>query len=197
MRTQPPLLAPIFRSEGQARLLAVVLLGDDELSLTDLADRASLAYPTTHREVARLISAGIFAERAVGRTRLVRANHESPLIDPIRQILLITTGPVVLLAKEFAEIPSIDSAFIYGSFAARSQGVEGPSPSDVDVMVIGSPEPDAVYAACDRVEQVVRRPVNATILSSAELGRDSGFLAQVASNPTLPILGEVSWPSSP
>src|SRR5674476_1546085 len=40
MRTEPPLLAPVFRSEGQARLLAAVLLGGDELSITDLADRA-------------------------------------------------------------------------------------------------------------------------------------------------------------
>jgi hypothetical protein len=52
MRTEAPLLAPIFRSDGQARLLATLLLTGDELSLTDLAKRADLAYPTVHREVA-------------------------------------------------------------------------------------------------------------------------------------------------
>ncbi len=51
-----------------ARLLAALLATRDELSLTELAERAGLAYPTVHREVARLIDAGILVERQVGRT---------------------------------------------------------------------------------------------------------------------------------
>ena len=41
MRTEAPLLAPIFRSDGQARPLSTLLLTGDELSLTDLAERAA------------------------------------------------------------------------------------------------------------------------------------------------------------
>ncbi len=82
MRTEAPLLAPVFRSDGQARLLSALLLAGDELSLTELAERADLAYATAHREVARLIDAGILAERRVGRTRLVRGNDDSPLAAP-------------------------------------------------------------------------------------------------------------------
>ena len=85
MRTEAPLLAPIFRSDGQARLLSTMLLTGDELSITDLAKRAGLAYPTAHREVARLVDAGILSERQVGRTRLIRANDESPLVKPLRE----------------------------------------------------------------------------------------------------------------
>ena len=54
-------------------------------SITDLAKRAGLAYPTAHREVARLVDAGILSERQVGRTRLIRANVECPLVDPLRE----------------------------------------------------------------------------------------------------------------
>ena len=68
MRTEAPLLAPIFRSDGQARLLSALLLTGDELSITDLSTRADLAYPTAHREVARLLDAGILSERQVGRS---------------------------------------------------------------------------------------------------------------------------------
>lgn len=88
-----PLLAPIFRSDGQARLLSTLLLTGDELSVTDLAKQAGLAYQTVHREVARLVDAGILTERQVGRTRLIRANDESPLVDPLREILTVATGP--------------------------------------------------------------------------------------------------------
>lgn len=190
MRTEAPLLAPIFRSDGQARLLSVVLLSGDELSVTELASRAGAAYPSVHREVARLLDAGILAERHVGRTRLIRANPDSPLVPPLRDILLVATGPVVLLADEFERIDGIEAAFLYGSFAARMRGHVGPSPSDIDVMVIGSPDPDLVYQACDRVEGVVQRPVNATMLTRAEAEAQSGFLQSVRSGAIVPVLGE-------
>src|SRR3954471_12345928 len=41
-----------------------------------------LAYPTVHREGARLLNAGILSERQMGRTSLIRANDESPLVSP-------------------------------------------------------------------------------------------------------------------
>lgn len=189
MRTEAPLLAPIFRSDGQARLLSVVILDDEEISLTDLASRADVAYPTAHREVARLLDAGILTERLVGRTRMLRANNTCPLVPPLREILLIATGPVALLTKEFARIDGIEAAFLYGSFAARMRGVGGVAPNDIDVMVIGAPEPESIYRACDRVEELVHRPVNATILTPEEARGESGFLDQVHSNPTVPIIG--------
>ncbi|GAA1768324.1 ArsR family transcriptional regulator [Nostocoides vanveenii] len=193
MRTEPPLLAPIFRSDGQARLLAALLLTGDELSITDLADRADLAYPTVHREVERLLHAGILAETQVGRTRLIRAADDSPLVEPLRQILLVSAGPVVLLEHELRSIEGIESAFLYGSFAARSLGVPGPPPSDIDLMVIGVPDADEIYAACDRVQERVGRPVNPTILTAKELSVGSGFLTQVKSNPVVPVIGDVPW----
>ncbi len=191
MRTAAPLLAPIFRSEGQARLLAVLLLEDAELSISDLAARADLAYPTAHREVSRLLTAGILAERAVGRTRLIRTNWDSPLADPLRQILLVSTGPAVLLAGLLGELEGIEAAFLYGSFAARMRGVDGPSPRDIDVMVIGDPDISKVYRVCEQVEQEVGRPVNPTVLTVEEFTADSGFSAHVRSSPTVTILGEV------
>jgi DNA-binding transcriptional ArsR family regulator len=193
MRTQAPLLAPVFRSDGQARLLAAMLLGNDELSITDLAERSHLAYPTAHREVARLLEAGILAEREVGRTRLIRANQTSPLTAPLREILLVAAGPVALLAEEFASLDGVESAFLYGSFAARVRGVEGPSPQDIDVMVVGTPDAAAVYDACERVERVVGRPVNPTIVTSEELEQESGFLENIRANPIVPIVGTLPW----
>lgn len=193
MRTEAPLLAPIFRSDGQARLLSTLLLTGDELSVTDLAKRAGLAYPTAHREVARLVDAGILSERQVGRTRLIRANGESPLVDPLREILRIATGPVVVLAEELARIDGIESAFLYGSFAARMLGETGPAPHDIDVMVLGEPDVDAVYEACTRVEAAVHRPVNPTILTPEEFAAPSGFLDNVRSGPAVAVIGELPW----
>jgi len=185
------LVAPIFRSEGQAHLLAALLLTQDEMSLTDLAERTQLAYPTAHREVGRLLDAGVLAERRIGRTRLIRANPDSPLVPPLREILLIATGPVVLLADALVAIPKIECAFLYGSFAARAQGEPGPPPHDIDVMVIGTPDPVAVDDVCEQVELRVGRPVNATILASREWSEDTGFLQNVRARPRVAILGNL------
>ncbi|MHA7292754.1 nucleotidyltransferase domain-containing protein [Arthrobacter sp. HLT1-21] len=193
MRTEAPLLAPIFRSDGQARMLSTLLLTGDELSVTDLANRASLAYPTAHREVARLADAGILSERYVGRTRLIRANHESPLVDPLRKILMVATGPVVILAEEFSRIDGIESAFLYGSFAARMRGETGPAPHDIDVMVLGEPNVEAVYEACARTEAAVHRPVNPTILTPEEFAAPSAFLDNVRRGSMVAVIGELPW----
>lgn len=124
---------------------------------------------------------------------MIGVNEHSPLVPPLREILLIATGPVVLLADEFDRIDGIESALLYGSFAARMRGVDGPAPRDIDVMVIGDPDPELVYQACERVEEAVHRPVNATILSRAEAHAESGFLAQVRASPVIPIVGDVPW----
>ena len=36
-------------------------------------------FPVIHREVTRLIDGGVLLERTVGRSRIVRANHDYPL----------------------------------------------------------------------------------------------------------------------
>ncbi len=188
------MLAPVFRSDAQARLLASLLLTDDELTLSQLADRAATPYATAHREVARLVDAGILTERTVGRARLIAGNPESPLVEPLRRILAVSAGPVLYLTEELRRIEGVQVALIYGSFAARASGVVGPPPQDVDVLIIGTPEVEAVYAACERVEAKVGRAVNPAIFTPAEVesGEYRGFLDQVAALPRLLLIGE--WP---
>ncbi len=194
MRTAPPLVAPLFRSDGQARLLAELFLsGEDELNLNELAARAGLAYGTVHREVLRLLEAGLLTERRVGQARLVRPNPESPLTQPVRDLLLVSAGPVPLLAAELREVSGVQAAFLYGSFAARMRGEAGEAPNDIDVMVVGTPDPMAVYEACQRVGDQVGREVNATIMTPEEAQEHSGFLDQVRRSATVPIIGDLPW----
>lgn len=193
MRTKGPLLAPIFRSENQARLLAELELMGSELSIRDLSSTISVPYATVHNEVDKLVDSGILRSRTVGRTRLVSANPDSPLTRPLREILAIATGPVILLREALKDMKGVESAFVYGSFAARMTGVEGPAPNDIDLMVIGAPAPQDIYDACAEVSDVVRRPVNPTILTAQEFSHDSGFLDTVRSRPAVAVIGSLPW----
>lgn len=189
MRVQPPLLAPVFRSDAQARLLGALLIDGSQLSISDLAERVGVAYATAHGEVTRLLAAGILRERQVGRSRLISGNPDSPLMKPLRDILLVVAGPVALLSEALGTIEGVERAFIFGSFAARARGLEGAAPHDIDLMVVGTPDAAAVYDVCRAVERGVGRPINPTILTPAEFGTQSGFLESVRSNPILPIIG--------
>ena len=187
-------MAPLFRSDGQARLLAELFLsGADELNLNELAQRAGLAYGTVHREVRRLLDAGLLSERRVGQARFVRPDPASPLTRPVRDLLLVSAGPVPLLAAELRAISGVQAAFLYGSFAARMHGEPGNAPNDIDVMVVGPPDPMAVYGACQRVSDQVAREVSPTIMTPDEIAQTSGFLTQVRNSPTVPIIGDVPW----
>lgn len=72
-------------------------------------------------------------------------------------------------------------------------GDAGPAPHDIDVMVLGDPDVDAVYQACTRVEVAVHRPVSPTILTPEEFAAPSGFLDDVRSGPAVAVIGELSW----
>ncbi len=125
----PPLL-PIFRSQQQAELLAL-LLGDPQLevSLSDLAERLGTPYSSVHREIDRAEAAGLVGSRKVGNTRLVRANTGSPYFEGLSQVLTRAFGVPSVLASALRPLEGIAEAFVYGSWAARYLGSEVTDPS--------------------------------------------------------------------
>lgn len=54
---------------------------------------------------------------------------------------------------------------IYGFWAARYEGVAGPPPNDVDVLVIGDVPRRDMYEAAERAEQRLGLPVNPALCS--------------------------------
>jgi DNA-binding transcriptional ArsR family regulator len=196
MRTAASSLAPLFRSDGQARLLADLFLSaEQEFNINDLSERTGLAYASVHREVGKLLGAGVLAERRVGQARMIRPNTESVLYGPLRELLLVAFGPVPLLRSAFEHIAGVVSVTLFGSYAARLVGEPGPPPQDVDVLVVGSPDAMAVYDACERVAREVGRPVNPTILTVEEWRVGSGFADHVRGERTVPVLGDLPAPA--
>jgi DNA-binding transcriptional ArsR family regulator len=147
MTRKASVLAPVLRSETQARLLAVVLLQPDrEASIADLARETGSDPGNLHSEVERLVQAGILADRRVGRTRLLRAG-DSALVGPLADLLLLGYGPKTAVEDALTDIPDVEQAFIGGSWAARYHGQAGAFPHDVDVIVVGKPNRDDVTEA--------------------------------------------------
>lgn len=198
-KTSAPPLLPIFRSRQQVELLSF-LLGDPglEVSLSELAQRLRIAYPSVHREIERAEAAGLVSSRRVGNTRLVRANTASPYFPGLSEVLTRAFGVPVVLAEALQSVRGVTAAFVYGSWAARYLGSEGRRPvEDIDVLVLGEPDRDELYAAIAAVEPRLGRPIQVTVREADWLTTGEGtFHATVASRPMVPIPVEPTGPSA-
>ncbi len=159
------------------------------MTIRDLSERIEAPYATVHREVGRLLQAGLLTEHRVGNARLIGPEEQSPFHRPLRELLEAAFGPVPLLQQAFAGLDGVDGVAIFGSWAHRALGPPGPSPGDIDVLVVGQPEVREVYAACSEVGRSVGRPVNPTILSRAEWQDDTPFLREVRAGGLLHVIG--------
>jgi DNA-binding transcriptional ArsR family regulator len=184
------LLLPIFRSAGQARVLAAIFLSPDgELSVQDVAELSATSYPTAHREVVQLVEAGLLRERRVGQVRLVRPHDESPYFHTLRELLEVAFGPVPLLRAALEPVAGVDAVAIFGSYAERLADQPGPPPADVDVLIVGSPDLGEVYEVCRQVARQVDRPVNPTVFSLEEWQGADPFVRQLREGSLVPVLG--------
>lgn len=73
-------MLPIFRSQHQAEMLAVLMLHpNQDVTISDLARRLGVSASTLHLETQRMVDAGLLTSRRVGRSRLLRANTDNRL----------------------------------------------------------------------------------------------------------------------
>lgn len=88
------MLSPFLRSDAQGAVLAETLLDPDrELSISEVSRRTGLLPAIAHREITRLIEADVLRDRREGNNRLVRANTDHPLSEPMSEIIVETYGP--------------------------------------------------------------------------------------------------------
>lgn len=183
--TAPPRLVPIFRSDTQLQILGATYLEPErQFTIPELVERSSRPQPTVAREVDRLVEAGLLETELRSGRRSVWAATGSAIFDELRSILLKTIGPKAVLEKQLSGFAGVDRALIYGSWARRYHGEAGPLPQDVDLLVIGEPDVDAVRTETDIATRTLGRDVNVTVLSPDEWGAArSGFIAHMKDGP--------------
>ncbi len=185
MRTPSPPLLPIFRSEGQGRLLARVYLAPDRPTpLAGLARELGLDRGGVAREADRLEAAGLVLSERIGHQRILRPNRDSPYFPYLYGLLLVAFGPAILVGPALGKITDIDEAFLFGSWAARYLGEPGADPADVDVLVVGRPDRASTYRVARDLTEQIGREVNITILPRERWNEpQEGFVREVKRGP--------------
>lgn len=193
VRSPAPPLLPIFRSRLQGELLALILADSSrQWTIDELATRTTEPYPTVATEIRRLQDGDLLTTHTIGRTKLLTANDHNPYFQPLAQLVLMAFGPPLVIGEEFEAVAGVESIHIYGSWASRYEGTNGPTPNDVDVLVIGTPDRDAVYEAAHRSQKRLGREVNVTQRTSEQWeSATDGFAQQLRSSPMV----DVPYPS--
>lgn len=194
-RSGSPSLLPILRSRQQGEVLAALLERPErEWPLAELSRWLDIPKPSVHREIERAEQAGIVASRKVGRTRVVRANPDSPYYGALRELLTRAFGPPTRIGAALGRLPGIDAAYIFGSWAAAWEGDQGPRPvGDIDLLVLGDPERNRLYRAMEQVGRDLGREVQVQIRPPGWLESGKGsFHTTITAKPMVQIYPDTS-----
>src|SRR5438045_6002036 len=117
------------------------------------------------------------------------ANRESPVFREIKGLVTKTVGMHDVVAEALSSLrDEINLAFVYGS-VARSREREH---SDVDVMVVGNVDFDAIVEKLRDAEKTLNREINPTVYSIREFSKKlrGNFLKTVLADKKLFIIGD-------
>ena len=186
---------PLFRSDAQFRILGELFIAPGtEYTIGELVARTGVPQPTVSREVSRLTEARLLTRRSEGNRTLVSANAEVLIGHELRSMMRKLYGPVQRLRERLAELDGVDRALIFGSFARRWSGEPGALPRDVDLLVVGDVDPDAIWGMAARLSRDLGIEINPVLRTAQEWADDkTGFAENVRTGPQI----DVSPTSSP
>jgi len=184
------MLRLLFGSEARVRVLSLMLTHpDSEFYLREISRMIGLPPHAVRQEMSRLRELGLVGADRRGNRLYYRANPTCPIFPELKALFLKTIALGDAIRKALEEIGGIDVAFIYGSVAANTESLE----SDVDLLLVGNVALSVLTPTLTRVEAELRRDVNVTILSAAELrdraARQEPFIANVLAGPKIYLLG--------
>jgi predicted nucleotidyltransferase len=192
MRTAAPRLLPLFRSEMQVRLLALLLLQPERRwTLQDLAAALDAPQSSVHRELNRAEAAGIIRRDSSARPHHFRAATDEPLYEPMAALLRGSVGVEEQL-RVALEVSDVLAAVIHGSWAGGSRRPD----SDIDVLVVGDADLRELRRRVRPVGKAAGRTVDLTVLAVDEFRRlvaeGSSFARRVLEGPMIPLVGDLA-----
>jgi predicted nucleotidyltransferase len=191
--TRPKIgLADALFTSVQQRVLGL-LFGqpDRRFQSAELIRLARGGTGAVHRQLTRLVAAGLVAGTSSGNQRHYQARRDSPVFEELQGLIRKTVGVVEPIRAALAPFQRrIRSAFVYGSVAKGSDRAQ----SDIDVLVVSDAlHYQDVFEALQSAEAQLGRHVNPTLLTPKDW-RDkrahrTSFVARVAEQPRLFIFG--------
>jgi predicted nucleotidyltransferase len=197
-RSEGP-LATVLASGAMARLVThFVLHPKSSLHFQALRRVTGLSTRSLQHELTRLVRLGLVQRAPDGRLIRYRATANHPGWEVFRSAVREFAGPAEVLRVALAQVPGVDAAFVYGSFARKT---DVHPRSDVDVFVVGEgldQKTTRLALAEEMLEAsgALGREVNASRYTWERLGQrlsEGGrFVREVLAGPREWVLGDDS-----
>ena len=151
---------------ARVKVLAFLLLNaSEELHVREIARRAGVPLQAAQRELALLEEIALIERHRRGRQVFVTVQTSHPLFEDLRSLLLKSEGLAIPLRKRSK-----------GSTASRPPPSTDPwqpgsdtGRSDIDLLIVGSPDEIALHEAVSTLEEDLGQPINYTLVSRNEL----------------------------
>ena len=185
-------LADALFGRVQQRVLSL-LFGqpDRRFQSAELIRLAKGGTGAVHRQLGRLVTAGLVTATPVGNQRHYQANRDSAVFEELHRLVVKTVGVAEPLRRALrAKLAAIRAAFVYGSVAKGTDKAK----SDIDLMVISDSLRYAdIFEALQPAEASLARTVNPTVMTAArwraKRARADSFVARVAAQHRIFVIG--------
>ncbi|HEV2987547.1 MAG TPA: nucleotidyltransferase domain-containing protein [Candidatus Angelobacter sp.] len=153
---------------GQIRGGVLALLygrTDQSFYVRQIARHLGASVGAVQRELEKLAQIGLIMRRASGNQVFYQVNEHSPVFSDMRSLVNKTVGVFNVLRAALEPLAGrIIIAFVYGSVAREEETAQ----SDIDLMIVGDVELDAVLSHLSGLEVTLGRPANPTVYSAKE-----------------------------
>jgi predicted nucleotidyltransferase len=136
-----------------------------------------------------LVQDKILLDERRGNMRFFRLNRDHQLYEEIKSIISKTIGLENELKELVDKLDNVECAFVFGSIA---KGTENNN-SDVDLMLIGDINQNALTTEIGSLEGKIAREINYHIYSSQEIVKKikehDGFISNIFLSPIIKLKG--------
>lgn len=142
------------------------------------------------RTLNNLVLEGILESEYKANARYFRVNKGYPLFKELKNIVFKTVGIKSAIGDVLKEDNNIKMAFIYGSYAKARENYL----SDIDIVIIGTPNEDELVKSLDKLEEKLLRDINYKLYKLSEFKKDvrenEPFVLEVLRDKKIMIIGD-------
>lgn len=171
-------------------VLSVFFLHQEEIHQAKIAQLTGLRKLQVQRAIQRIRESGLIEESKRGNLVCYKLIESHPVFSDLKNILYKT----VLIAEPFKnvlddEVQRVQLAFIYGSFATRTEHAG----SDIDLFVIGNIGLKKLSSKISSLSEKLQREVNPIIYTNNEFVRkaklNDHFISAILQSEKLWLIG--------
>ena len=185
------MLERLFTSKVRVRLLTLFLTHPNEAYyIREISRITGATYNNVRLELQNLAELGLILSERRANATYYRVNVEHFLIPDLKNLILKTVAIGDRLREALSALEEVQLVFIYGSTA---RGTDLGS-SDIDLMIIGEVDLDALDRTIDHIEEEIGRTVNYSIFSQDEwherVAQEHSFVMDILNHDKVFLIGD-------